>query len=171
MEGAKSTPKEGNPMKVERIMTADVKTCGPFEPLSAAVKIMWDVDCGIVPVVDPANRVVGVLTDRDICIACWSHDAKPSTLLVNGTMTTDVKTCHVGDSIAAAEEVMKTHQVRRLPVTDKQGRIAGIISLNDITREAERERERGVKRTDVAADEVVEALAAISRPRACTLAS
>jgi CBS domain-containing protein len=153
-------------MKIEKLMTSNVKACAPDEHLSAAAKIMWDADCGIVPVVDHAGQVVGVVTDRDICIACWTRDAKPSDLRVGDTMTTDVKTCKPEETIAAAEKLMEKHQVRRLPVTDAKNKLVGIISMNDISREAERERGQGTKRLDIRSDEVVEALAAICRPRA-----
>jgi CBS domain-containing protein len=152
-------------MKVEKIMTANVKTCGPHDSLGTAAQIMWDADCGIVPVVDEDGRVLGVVTDRDICIGCWSRDAQPSAVGVTDTMSTDVKTCRPEDSIAAAEKLMRDKQVRRLPVTDAKGRLVGIISLNDITREAEREAGQGSKRADIRPSEVVEALAAICRPR------
>jgi CBS domain-containing protein len=151
-------------MKVEKLMTPNVRVCAAEDQMSAAVKIMWDADCGIVPVVDKAGHVVGVITDRDICIACWSRDVKPSDVRVGETMTTDVKTCTPGDTIVAAEKLMEKHQIRRLPVTDAKGKLVGIISMNDISREAERE--HGMKRADIRAEQVVEALAAICRPRA-----
>ena len=151
-------------MKVEKIMTADVKACGPGDPLSTAARIMWDADCGIVPVIDVRGHVIGVITDRDICIACWSRDSKPGSLNVGECMTIEVNTCTPADSVAQAQKVMERHQIRRLPVIDSEGKLVGIISLTDITRAALRERAGGV-RADIGAKEVVEAMAAICRPR------
>jgi CBS domain-containing protein len=137
----------------------------PHESLSEAVQIMWDRDCGFVPVIDDDRHVVGVVTDRDICIACWSHGARPGDLTVKDTMSSDVKTCRPDDTVTVAENVMETHKVRRLPVVDAHDRLEGVISLNDIAREAERERTHDPKKRAIRSAEVLEALAAICQPR------
>jgi CBS domain-containing protein len=153
-------------MRVQEIMTAEPMFCGPQASLSDAVQIMWDRDCGIVPVTDTDGHVIGVVTDRDICIACWSHGAKPADLKVEDTMSREVKSCGSADTVAAAEKAMQTNKVRRLPVVDENGRLKGMLSLNDIAREAEREKVTQAKKKAIRAQEVVEALAAICQPRA-----
>ncbi|HYB98780.1 MAG TPA: CBS domain-containing protein [Candidatus Limnocylindrales bacterium] len=151
-------------MKVRDIMTTDVRACLPEEPLSAAVRIMWDCDCGIVPVVDRSGRVVGAITDRDICIACWSRDSKPSDLIISDTMTREVQCCGPDDTVSEAERAIRACQVRRLPVVDDNGHLQGIISLADITRAAERQLGGGHQAGELRPEEVVEAIAAVSRP-------
>ncbi|HXC53155.1 MAG TPA: CBS domain-containing protein [Candidatus Limnocylindrales bacterium] len=156
-------------MKVEEIMTRDVAACRPDDPCSEAVKLMWDNDCGIVPIVDSDRRVVGAITDRDIAIACWSRDVAPSSVRICDTMTADVKCCCPDDSVRAAEQIMEQCQVRRLPVTDNEGRLCGILSLADITRQSEEA--RGGKTGDVDPKKVVEAYAAVCHPRSQRLHS
>jgi len=150
-------------MKVQEIMTHDVAACSPDDPASEAVRLMWDNDCGIVPVVDAERRVVGAITDRDICIAAWSRDLPPSAIRVSETMTPDVKCCMPEDSVSAAEQIMEHCQVRRLPVTDDSGRLCGILSLADITRQSDSGANR--KSGDVKAEKVVGAYAAVCQPR------
>src|SRR4051812_38042425 len=69
-------------MRVGELMTRDVATCGPGDSLARAAKIMWDRDCGVVPVLDPKGHVIAMLTDRDICMAAWSKGAPLSDLRV-----------------------------------------------------------------------------------------
>ena len=162
-------------MKVRDIMTTDVRACLPDEPLSAAVRIMWDCDCGIAPVVDRSGRVVGAITDRDICIACWSRDARPSEVLVSETMTREVQCCGADDTVADAERAIRACQVRRLPVVDDEGRLQGIISLADITLAADG-RIATMQAGELHATEVVQVLADVCQPHhggpsAATIAS
>lgn len=147
-------------MKVEQLMTKDIKTCRPEDTLKAAALIMWNNDCGIVPVVDENSQVVSVITDRDICMAGCFQDARLGDLPVAKTMSKEVFSCRPNDSIQTAEKLMRQHQVRRLPVIPANGRVLGLISFNDIVRESENERERGVGR-QVNAEEITETLAAI----------
>jgi CBS domain-containing protein len=154
--------KEKAEMKVQEIMTSEVAACTPDQACSSAVQQMWDNDCGIVPVVDEERRVVGAITDRDIAIACWSRDMTPSALCIGDTMSPDVKCVSPEDSVSAAEEIMEQCQVRRLPVIDKEGRLCGILSLADITRQSEDGRS---KSRDVDPKKVIEAYAAVCHPR------
>ncbi|HYC55757.1 MAG TPA: CBS domain-containing protein [Candidatus Binatia bacterium] len=151
-------------MKVRDIMTTDVRACLPEEPLSSAVRIMWDCDCGIVPVVDRTGRVIGAITDRDICIACWSRDSRPSDLIIADTMARDVQCCGPDDTVSEAEHAIRACQVRRLPVVDDNGHLQGIISLADITRAAERQLGGGHQPGELKPEELVESIAAVSRP-------
>ena len=113
-------------MKIQSIMTKDVATCGPHTDLAAVATLMWQRDCGIVPVVGEAGSVVGVITDRDICIA--ASDA----------MSHPVHACMAGDDVSEALSVMKQFRVRRLPVIDKSGMLKGVVSMNDLVTAAGR---------------------------------
>jgi CBS domain-containing protein len=150
-------------MNVGQLMTQNVRACHPDDTLNTAAQIMWDNDCGCVPVVDADRRVVGMLTDRDICMAAYTQGGSLRMLRVSSAMSEKVYSCKPEDTLAAAEELMREKMIRRLPVTDAQGHLVGIISLNDVAREAEGERAR--PRKDVTADEVGLTLAAICRPR------
>jgi CBS-domain-containing membrane protein len=110
----------------------DVKPCSPDADLASAAKIMWDCDCGVVPVVNDDRRVVGMVTDRDICIAAATRASRPSDVQVRDVMSQNVASCKSGDDAHAALKAMKEHRVRRLPVLDAEGRLVGIISMNDL---------------------------------------
>jgi len=154
-------------MKVEELMTRDVRACGRYDSLNSAAHIMWEHDCGCVPVVDAERHVVGVVTDRDVCMAAYTQGQPLAAMLVNAAMAKDVATCTPEDSVAGAEAIMKARQVRRLPVVDAAGRLVGLLSFNDIARHAARERKTRGKRA-IAADEIVHTLGAICEPAGTT---
>ena len=124
-------------MLVKELVTSDVKSCSPDTDLAMAATMMWDGDCGAVPVVNEERRVVGMLTDRDICIAAATRGAKPSDVRVRDVMSQDLASCRLTDNVHDALTKMKSARVRRLPVLDDQGRLAGILSLNDVAMRAE----------------------------------
>src|SRR5262245_54511664 len=124
-------------MKVKDLHTSDVRACSPDTNLAAAAQIMWDCDCGIVPVVED-QKVVGVITDRDICIAATTRSAAPAAIAVRHVMSTGkVHSCLPDDDVRTVLATMGTHRVRRLPVVDRQNRLVGIISLSDLVRRAD----------------------------------
>jgi CBS domain-containing protein len=149
-------------MRVAELMTKDVASCRTSEPSSAACQIMWDCDCGFVPVLaDDRDEVVGVVTDRDVCMACWSRGLSPQNLLVADAMSKTLRSCSPNDSVAEAEAIMRTNQIRRLPVIEN-GRLVGLLSLADIAREAGR---AGARRDrDLASDEITSTLSGIVQP-------
>lgn len=150
-------------MNVERIMTQPVRTIGRDWRLDAAADLMWKADCGSLPVVDEEGRVVAMLTDRDILMHAWSKGRSLHELTVDGAMSHELIVCHPADPVERAERLMQSHQIRRLPVVDKQGHAIGIVSLGDLSREAlleERSIEPAVTELDV-----VRTLAAVSLPR------
>ncbi len=148
-------------MFIREAMAKEVWTCHADEPLAAAARIMWDHDVGAVPVVDPAGKLVGIITDRDICMAAYitgkALDAEP----VSAHMSRQVFTTTPADRAEAAEELMRSKQIRRLPVVDALGAIVGMVTLSDLARAAA---ERGRKAID--SSEVIATLAAICQPRA-----
>ncbi len=119
-------------MKVRDLMTAGVKTCRPDTNLAEAVRDMWEGDCGALPVVDDAGHVIGMITDRDICVAVATRDRRADRIAVREVAHDHVYSCLADDDATVALETMKTHKVRRLPVIDAEGHLQGIVSLNDM---------------------------------------
>jgi len=158
-------------MRVDQLMTKKVKWCGPDDTLDRAAQLMWDNDCGCLPVctVDGTNRVVGVVTDRDICMSALFQGKALRELRVSNAMARVLKACHPSDSLADAEKSMSEARIRRLPVVDDQGCLVGMIALADLAREAAREHAEG--KSDVAEAAVGDTLAAICRPLSQQLAS
>lgn len=148
---------------VRELMTRDVQTCGPDDMLDVPARMMWDHDCGCIPVVDEGGRVVGMITDRDICMATYIKGMALWALRVSNAMSAVVHACRPEDTIAAAERIMREHQVRRLPVIATDGRLVGILSLNDLAREAMREHAPATRA--VSPESITETLAAVSEPR------
>jgi CBS domain-containing protein len=153
-------------MKVEQLMTRDVQTCHPGDPLNAAAQIMWDHDCGSVPVVeqeDGAARVVGMLTDRDVCMAAYTQGRPLSAIKVESAMARGVRSCRFTDSLGTALRILEHNQLHRLPVLDQNDHLVGMLSLADAAREAAREHGRDAK--EVTDGQIGETLEAISAPR------
>ena len=151
-------------VKVADLMTRDVSVCCSSDPLSVPAQLMWLRDCGAVPVLEPGSeRVVGMITDRDICMATLLQDRRPSRLAVKDAMSRELYTCAASDSIARAEDLLRANQIRRLPVLSPEGHLEGILSLADIVRRAERD--RGRQRTEIAAEEITNTLGEIVQPR------
>ena len=153
-------------MTVERLMTKDVQTCRAGDSLDDAARIMWDCDCGCVPVVtdgDGGVRVVGMLTDRDICMAGYTQGRRLCDIPVASAMSREVCSCRTSDSIGSALRVMRTKQVHRLPVVDAQEQLVGMLSFADVAREAAREPAR--MKPQVPALEVAETIEGIRQPR------
>ncbi len=119
-------------MKVKEIMTKNVGFCQPEDKLTAAVEIMRRHDCGAVPVIDADEKVVGMITDRDICLAFADADARFTQSKVEKLMTTKTIVCSAGDKIEDALRKMRKNQLKRLPVTGKNGELVGILSVTDV---------------------------------------
>ena len=125
-------------MKVEQLMTKDVRACRPSHPLNCAAQILWEYDCGIVPIVDEEGlgKVVGTLTDRDICMAAYTQGRNLSEMQVDLAMARKVYSCTPAATLEEAMEKMREAQVGRLPVVDEAGQLLGMISLADIAHAA-----------------------------------
>jgi CBS domain-containing protein len=141
-------------MKIRDIMTAQPRACSPGTNLAEAAALMLDGDCGFLPVVDEAGRLVGVVTDRDMYIALATRNRLPGDITVGEVARTPVHRCGPDDDVRAALATMKQHRVRRLPVEGFGGTVAGIVSMDDILLTAG-------PRKAVRSDEVVEAYRAI----------
>jgi|RhiMetdeSRZDD1v2_1073273.scaffolds.fasta_scaffold150496_3 CBS domain-containing protein len=147
-------------MQVGDIMNTLVVVCRPSDTLEVAARLMWECDCGTLPVVDGENRVAGIVTDRDICMSAYMKGRPLSGVRVGEAMTLHVYTCGAEDSIPSAERLMRDRQVRRLPVVDGAERPIGIVTLGDVARFATRQ-----SKADSPGRDVTRSLAEISRPR------
>ena len=125
-------------MKVEQIMNREVKSCRPQDSLNKAARIMWEAHCGAVPVVDDRRRPVGFLTDRDICMAAYTQGKPLEQMRVETAMARKVVSCTAEDDLASAAQLMRRSRTRRLPVTDRDGTLVGLLSLDDVACEAAR---------------------------------
>jgi CBS domain-containing protein len=150
-------------MNVAQIMNQTVETCRPEDSLASAAGKMWDRDIGCLPVVAGDGKVVAIITDRDICMAGYTQGRALSDIPVSVAMSKALFSCRVDDALIEAEETMRSRQVRRLPVLDANGGLAGIVSLNDLAREAQRE--VGRKGRELTGQEVSATLAAVCAPR------
>ena len=151
-------------MKVQDIMTSDVQCCGPGTNLAAAAKMMWDSDCGALPVLNGQGQVMGMITDRDICMAAATNNKPASDITVWETVSGKAHTCHMSDDVHTALDIMKREKVRRLPVVDEDGVLQGIVAMNDFVILAGEA--KGAKALAVSYEDVVRTMKAISAHRA-----
>jgi CBS domain-containing protein len=121
-------------VRVDQFMSSPVFTCSVRDDLNAAVALMWDHDCGVVPVVDDEGRLVGVVTDRDACMAAYTQGKPLREIAIDTVMSRQLATCRAEDPISLAEELMQAHQLRRIPVVDADNRPIGLLSVNDLAR-------------------------------------
>lgn len=127
-------------MKVQDVMTSEVKSCRPETSLAAVAVLMWEHDCGVCPVVDNENKVIGMITDRDIAIAVGTKGRLASEIPVSEVISGKVYSATPDEDVHAALKLMRHEMVRRLPVTNRDGMLQGILSLNDIVLRAEEEK-------------------------------
>jgi len=121
-------------MTVRELQTSDVKTVSPDTDLAVVAKLMWDGDCGAVPVVTDDRKVIGMITDRDICIAAATRAKPPAEIRAGDVISTNhgIHAVKPDDDVRVALRTMGKHKVRRLPVVDREQRLAGILSINDL---------------------------------------
>lgn len=124
-------------MKISEIMTREVETVSPGDTIQAAAKMMDELNVGVLPVCD-GQRLVGVITDRDITVRATSVGKAPDACKVAEIMTAEVDWCLEDDMVDEAAEKMQARQIRRLPVIDRDKRLVGILSLGDIATDAGR---------------------------------
>ena len=136
-------------MKVSEVMTRDVQTVRPDQPVQQAANFMLNADAGSIPVTD-GDRLIGMITDRDIAVRGIAKGYGPDTP-VRELMTDDLVIVRLDDDVEDAASKMSEAQVRRLPVIDQDERLCGIVSLGDLSRETD---------TDCAS----EALEGVSQP-------
>jgi CBS domain-containing protein len=149
-------------MRLRELMSHPVVSCSSGATLDHPARLMWEFDCGTIPVVDDDGRLVGMITDRDICMGSLMQGKPLHEIPVTSVMAHDLVSCHADDSVETAEHAMRDNRIRRIPVLDNDRRPLGIVSLNDLARLAFRAHRSGVDR------ELVETLSALCQPRAHT---
>jgi CBS domain-containing protein len=137
-------------MKVREAMTRDVRLVRPDQPISEAARLMAELDIGALPV-EENDRLVGMITDRDIAVRAVAGGRGPDTA-VREVMSREIKYCYEDQSIDEVTQNMGELRIRRLPVLTRDKRLIGILSLGDLAID------------EGARDEAGEALGGISRP-------
>lgn len=137
-------------MKVSEAMTREVRLVRPNQTIRDAARLMAQLDFGAIPV-EAGDRLVGMITDRDIAVRAVAEGLGPDTP-ISQVMTTEIKYCFDDQSIEEVTQNMADIQVRRLPVVNRDKRLVGILSLGDVARE------------DEMLDEAGEALCGVSQP-------
>jgi CBS domain-containing protein len=117
---------------VSELMRRDVHSVRLGDSLNKAAQIMWDHEIGCVPVLNGDGCLMGLVTDRDACMAAYTTGRTLHDLVVDGAMSKRVVACRAHDTLHAAEELMRAHQIRRLPVVDEGGRLIGLLSVGDL---------------------------------------
>jgi CBS domain-containing protein len=133
-------------MKILDIMNPRVVTCRVKDHLGIAAKKMSDCDIGCLPVLDKDGKVVAMITDRDICMAAYKLRCSPFNIPISVAMSKELFFCGPNDNIIDTEVRMISLKVRRLPVLNPEGNLIGIVSLNDLACETERQTGRQVIR-------------------------
>ena len=150
-------------MIVKEVMNQEVTTCSRETTLESAAMLMWNGDCGTVAVVDDESKAIGIITDRDICMAVALQHKPASEIQVQEVMGRHLFTCQPESDIMNVLKTMSFQKVRRLPVTNSSGQVEGIISIEDLIARAERGR-RGIQTPELSYDDTMTTLKAICRP-------
>lgn len=151
-------------MLVNEIMKRPPATCTTNDTVTQAARIMHEHKCGFVPVVDSRGSVIGVVTDRDVCLVVGDKNRAMTHVSVQDAMSHPVFSCYVDDNVKVTLGTMARRHVRRLPVLDKRGRLQGILSIDDVIQAPS-------KRGSPTAEEIVTALRGITAPVPIELAT
>jgi len=137
--------------------------CTPDMNLGAAVEILWNRNCGILPVVDADHKVTGVVTDRDLCVALGTRNRLPGEITIAEVASGEAYCCRVEDDLETALETMANRRVRRLPVVNQDGTLEGILSMDNVVLHAEEGRPQ--RAAELSGAEIVRALKRIYSPQ------
>jgi CBS domain-containing protein len=146
-------------------MSKKVSTCFTSDNLDTAEQVMWEHDCGCIPVLNEQGSVAGMLTDRDVCMAAFFQRVPIGEIKVSAVMSRQLFQCTSDDDLSAAQQIMREKKVRRLPVLDTEGRLVGLLSLSDLARQADEEQARSAGSRCVTDAEVARLAADVSRRR------
>jgi len=141
-------------MTVREIMTEPPLTCTSETSLAVAARLMGEANYGTLPVIDARGTVVGIVTDRDVCLALARTNRNALNIPVREVMTKKVFSALPDDDVHGAVAIMKRARVRRLPVCDQSGRLKGMLSIEDVV-------VRGLQGDGASADEIIAALRAM----------
>ena len=121
-------------MKVREIMTADPVCCLPEDTVQKVAATLRDKNIGAVPVVldQGSRKLVGVITDRDLCCRALANGSNPATTRIDRIFSSNPVTCREGENVSHCEQLMQEHQVRRIPVVDGEGRCIGMVTQADL---------------------------------------
>jgi len=143
-------------MKVDEVMTKNPACCWPSHSAVTAATMMQSRDTGVLPVIQDrfTPTLVGVVTDRDLCLHVVAGSRDPAHIWVSECMTAEPVCCTAEDDVIDALERMKKHRVRRLPVVNEKHEVVGILALSDLLR-----------KSAISTDEVAAAIERICQPR------
>lgn len=130
-------------MRVSQLMSQPPITCKASDTVNEAARLMWEHNCGAVPVVDGEGKVVGMVTDRDVCMAAYTQGERLWAIPVTTAMANPAVRCHPDDSVEAVQAVMSERQLHRLPVVDADDHPLGVLSFTDIAQDLGRSRNVG----------------------------
>lgn len=145
-------------MRIGEIMTKDVRAVNGGHTLARAAQLMWDHDIGALPVVDDDGHVIGMITDRDACMAAYTRGQPLQEIVVSDVMSTNIVACSEDASDEEVARLMASATVRRVPVIDPHRRLVGLVSLTDLAQAMRAGR-------SVTAREVADTLADVTAPR------
>jgi len=148
-------------MKAREVMTGTPYYCQPETNLGSATELMWNANCGFLPVEAADGKVIGVITDRDICIALGTSGRSSGDVTVAEVMSGALCSCTPDDDIHVALQTLREGRVRRLPVIAANGSLVGVISIDDIVLRAEPQ-SLG-KEPELSGDEVVRTFRTINQ--------
>ncbi len=120
---------------IRDLMTTNPKTVDPSAKVVDAARLMRQEDVGPVPVVENGDRLAGIVTDRDIVVRVVAEGGDPQSTTVGEIMSRDLVTVDPDQPLDEALRLMATHQVRRLPVAEEDGRLVGIVAQADVATE------------------------------------
>ena len=148
-------------MNAADAMTRPVHVCHLGDDLAQVARTFWDRNCGSLPVLDANDHVVGVVTDRDVCMAALTRGRPLHALGLERTMSDQLHSCRPDDDTYTVRQLMREHGIQRLPVTTEEGELLGIISLSDLARLAAAETD--THRRHEAARDIAMTLASLKR--------
>jgi CBS domain-containing protein len=146
-------------LKITELLEKNVYTARPEDFLNETAETMFRKDVGALPVVDEHDKLLGMITDRDICMCALIEGRKLAELPVSLAMSAPVFACAIDDDVADVHAAMQTHQVHRVPVVDTDDKLVGIIGWSDLVR-ATNAKKRGMTSTDL-----LRTLTLLSEPR------
>jgi CBS domain-containing protein len=146
-------------MLVKDLMTRNVTSCRPENNLAELAEMMWNERCGAVPILDGSRRVMGIITDRDICIALGTRNIRASEVFARDVSPLGYISCSPDNDVRDALRTMATQEVGRLPVVDEAGQLVGILSIDDIIFRA------GGGRSGLSDREIIDTLRAMREER------
>jgi CBS domain-containing protein len=147
-------------MQVQEVMTQHPLSCRATDTAQVVAQILRDEDIGSIPVIEDgvSKRLIGIITDRDLCCGIVADGLNPKTTCIEAYVTRDPVTCRPEQSLDSCEKLMQMHQIRRMMVDDQDLRCIGIVSEADVARADE-------------SDKVHRTLAEISKPSQTIIAA